>query len=409
MTAIEDPHARRQTVVRTGLAIWLLVGVGIVVALVCAARGPGLYADDWHFVAYRRLEGWAHVVPGWFYRSRPVGGVVMALAFAPFADHPVLLYLLVALANLMVALLLFRTLRLWFPVAHALGVALLWLVLPTRTSLRMWPSTLNLTVAVALGLLAVLAARRRGAVFLALASGWSYSAVCPLGAVIVLARRDVSLARRITVSAGFCASFVWSLRYPVWPLNSPRTDLDLLWPAHFGDGLVPGFGTVSSAFVVVAVIAVAVRWRRGRSGPADSLVPAGLAVVVLGTIPFLRFPQYMVEGMGDRSRVASGIGVAMVLAGAAGLVRRQEVLIGAACLVFLLVVSSQAADYRRTYEDALTWAYRAPAQGVYTERAPRAHDGVWSIGDRWNGTSALRYLTGNPAAVAQPTQTSLDP
>ncbi len=90
--------------------------------------------------------------------------------------------------------------------------------------------------------------------------------------------------------------------------------------AHFGWGIAPS-GPVASVLVLVGVVGAAVAVARAAlpslrqsAGPPEWSVVVGLAVMVLGSLPFAKY-LYAPLGAGDRFNFVSSIGGAMVWAG----------------------------------------------------------------------------------------------
>jgi hypothetical protein len=103
-----------------------------------------------------------------------------------------------------------------------------------------------------------------------------------------------------------------------------RADLALVVPAHVGWGVFPSgiLATVAGTLACAGAALVGVRAARRRHlDEAAALVTAGVAVVVLGTLPFVRY-FYAPLGAGDRVNVVAGVGTALLWTGLAVALRR---------------------------------------------------------------------------------------
>jgi hypothetical protein len=303
-----------------------LVAFALIAALPYALRGPGYVLDDWFALANARFDGWWMAAGAEQWRARPGAGAVYAVVFGAVGRHPaVALAVQVALVGT-AAVLLRRLLVRFVEPSLAMAAAALWLVVPNHGSLLLWTSAANITAALVLllgGLVLVAGGRPALAAFLLALSVLCYEATAPAAAAGTLVvpmlqgrspRRAVAWTAATLVPAG-----AWMLAFfhPAKRGVRETADLLLVPGAHVGEGVFPAgpaaltLGTV--AFVVLTFVAVdAVRGRRW--GPEAGLVGAGVAVIVLGTLPFVRY-FYAPLGAGDRVNVVAGVGTALLWVG----------------------------------------------------------------------------------------------
>ena len=116
-------------------------------------------------------------------------------------------------------------------------------------------------------------------------------------------------------------------------------DLSQVPAAHFGWGVLPS-GPVADVGLLVGVLgalllAGRVLTRRERCGPVEWCVVAGLALIVLGVVPFVRY-FYAPLGAGDRFNVVSALGGALIWAAVVDVAHRHRRPIGLGALAALL-------------------------------------------------------------------------
>jgi hypothetical protein len=333
---VRDGSAPGSTAVRRpGLAesIVAVAALSLLASAVYAVLGTGYVLDDWFTLRNARFEGaWASAGAAQ-QTARPGAAVVYAVVFGWVGQHPLVVLGVQAAIGVATAVVLVHLLRRFFPPGLALVATLLWVLLPNHTSLEVWASATNIALCVLLTVVAtdLLCARDRRLQWVAIpifaAAGLCYEAVLPLAAVAILVvpwvrrgRPDWRLVGGGAVALGAVAVWIVTHWQPAKQVSKSWADLSQMIGGHFGWGIVPN-GPVASLFTLigligigVAVARVAMPSFRTQAGPPEWAVVTGLAVMVLGTIPFARY-LYAPLGAGDRFNFVSSIGGAMVWAG----------------------------------------------------------------------------------------------
>ncbi len=313
----------------------------MVVAGACSLVASGLYAvlgtgyvlDDWFTLRNAHFQGaWASAGTAQ-QTARPGAAVVYAIIFGVIGQHPLVTLAVQAVIGAATAMLLVRLLGRFLPLNLALGATLLWVLLPNHTSLEVWASATNISLCVLLAvaatdmLCATRPAVRWSALVVFAAAGLCYEAILPLAAALILivpwirrGRPDWRLVGGGAVALGGVALWVVTHWQPAKQVSKSWADLSQIFAAHFGWGIVPS-GPVASVLLLVGLIGSALAVARlvmpsvrSQAGPPEWCVAAGLAIMVLGTIPFARY-LYAPLGAGDRFNFVSSIGGAMVWAG----------------------------------------------------------------------------------------------
>lgn len=301
-----------------------------------ALSGPGFFMDDWFALRAARLDGWYLAAGADQWRARPGAGATYALTFGLLHDRPAA-HFAIAVALLLVAsgLLLVVVTRMSGSRTIGLVVSIVWLASPNHTSLEMWPSALNILLALVLLLAGAELATRsdtsyRSDVASSLVLGigvLTYEAVAPAAVVLVVATavwRRAGRRRWVLLTAGvgvqvLCLGWIGLNWHPAkrsvaqW-IAPERVVTGNLADGVFGDWLP---GQVFGTFVLIVLVWVlARRLRKGKWADARSqtLFVAGTAIVVLGAVPFVRY-FYAPIGFGDRVTVVSGVGGACLLVG----------------------------------------------------------------------------------------------
>lgn len=339
----------------------LLAAIGAVVLLPYVVAGPGHFVDDWFALRNAVTDGWWHAAGDGQWRARPGAGLVYALTFGLIGARPWVHVALAAVVLVVSALVLARLLRRFLPPLVATAVAGTWLVVPNHTSLEAWPSAMNIALALLLLLLAVDRLTRDQLTFgrqiassllLALAV-LTYEATAPVGVVAVLllawrCRGDRQDAARLLVVHGVFLTPVAAWMLLNW--NDAKTDIDewidpvQVVNGHISTGVVgehAGAMLLGAAVLVISSIAAYLRLFRSdetTSWPTTSIL-AGWAVIVLGSLPFLRY-FYAPVGLGDRVTVVSGIGGAAVLVGVVGWVGMRAQTAAAVVLAAAVLVGA---------------------------------------------------------------------
>ena len=263
--------------------------------------------DDWFLLRNAELDGWWQAAGRDAALARPGSGVVYALTFG-LLGHSAIAHWLVATALTAVTAVLIRAALERHEVPHATWVAAAWIVLPNHQSLTHWPTGIALLAALALVAAGATVENEWQAAALLAASVLTYEATAPLAvAIVVFGRRRLLPGVPVLAAAG-----VWIAVF-FHPAKSNAidrwADLRQLPNAHLGWGVFPDgpLSTVIAALAIVG-IGVAVVLRRDRT------IVIGLAVIALGTLPFLRY-FYAPLGAGDRVNVVAGVGTALVWVG----------------------------------------------------------------------------------------------
>lgn len=422
----------------------LAVAVVVVgLALPYLFRGPTLLADDWVWIRNAQHAGmWA--AGGARQVGRPGALLLYALTFGLIGAHPTVLYLVQIAAWVVAALALLALLREWLAPRIALLTVLVWIVVPSHASLEHWASTLQAWVALALffvGTRFVLRAARDdrvswlGLVLLAssIACYEAVTAIAIVAAIVpALVWRSERFRRHVLGLAVLALPVAWALSkrtvYPPGTSGGWRLSIRSALRTNFELGLAPqshAAHLVSAVLLSAAVVGAAllVGARRGWRAP-EMMIGAGLAVIVLGVIPF--FSLYTTfYGMYDRTTVVSGVGTALCLVGllrlaveACRVVGRRaapRTLFAAAAVLPVLAIAALAAssvpvrsqwdrNYHRLGARAATVAAtlaRHNHDGSRIEvKAPLVDDGpVKGLGDGWNATAAVQVVSGQRSTV----------
>lgn len=318
------------TVRRRGRSRWAAcLGAALVAIAVIHLRSPsGFVLDDWFALGNATVDG-AWAAPGadqW--AARPGAGLTYVFVFGALRHAGATVVLQLAIAGL-ISWLLFVIASRWMPQAAAGCVALAWLVLPNHTSLTYWPSATNIGLALAFALLGIVMVLREPrprvvSASLAFAVGLlCYEAVAPVvafGVILHLRRhRSVVAATRLALPSVIAAAWMAWFWHPAKSGLSVRADLSLMFPAHFGWGVVPEVaqypvGVVAAAAITWTLVQLAHPRRRATAGQPARLVAAGVGAIVAGTAPFFVY-FYQPLGAGDRANVVASIGTALVWVG----------------------------------------------------------------------------------------------
>lgn len=397
-------------------APWVVAALSLAASAVYAVLGVGFVLDDWFTIRNAHFDGAWAAAGADQNLARPGAALVYALVFGPLGTHPLAVLALQASIGVGTALLLLDLLRRYLPAELALAATLLWVVLPNHTSLEVWASAANiaLSLLLTLGGARLLVADRRGALpaslVLFVAGALCYEAIIPLaGALIVVlpwlerGRPDLRAIGGGVLSLGAVAVWIVVNWHPSKEVAKAVPDLSQVVPAHFGWGIAPA-GLVSDLLAVGALIGIVVclvRLRRPTTrGPAELAVLAGVAVIAVGVLPFVRY-QYAPLGAGDRFSFVSSVGGALVWAGllaVAWQARRELAVVGAVVLVGLAAVVRL--DRAQTWSDAgadavaiqqaVTTEIPAPDGVVVLGPEPIVRDNVAAFLDQSNVVGALQ-------------------
>lgn len=324
-----------------------------------AAAGPGFFIDDWFTLRNAEVLGWWRSAGPDQWAARPGASLVYALTFGLIGRQPLLHFALAAAIVTATAVIIHHVGRRLLPPLPAFCLALLWLLVPNHTSLEMWPSALN--IALALLLLVIGLERlttptgrfRADLVAAALlgASVLTYEATAPVAAVAVAIVAWGRTGRRrweafVPSIAAIGGAGMWMLLH--WHPEKKGLDAWIDVPqviaAHFGQSVTGERVTASLLSTCVLVVSALVAYRGFRSGRdvagdwATRLLLAGWAVILLGALPFVRY-FYAPLGLGDRVTVVSGVGGAMVVVAAAAVLSRWWQIAGVVLAAFVVVVA----------------------------------------------------------------------
>lgn len=303
----------------------ILAALTVVVALPYAVLGVGFVLDDWFALGNAHFDGALGAAGRESFLNRPGQGVVYALTFGLIGEHPLVHYVLQVALSALAAVLLYKLILRFLAQGPALAIAALWVVVPNHGSLTRWASASMILVGLVLLLAACLLATMErpdwwgdlAAAVLMAASVLCYEATAPAAAVAALVLPRLAQGRwrwRATLLgwAGIGGAIGWVLLHFHPSKESVRVTADLsqLFPAHFGWGIAPRpvLSVVVGLLGLAGVVAVIIR---ARARPqVDWLFVSGVALIVLGTLPFVRY-FYAPLGAGDRVNVVAGIGTAL--------------------------------------------------------------------------------------------------
>ena len=333
-----------------------------------------------------------------------------ALVFGGIGAHPLAILGVQVVLVAVAALLLDELLRkLGVDDRSSWCVAALWLVVPNHTSLLHWATATAISVSLVLLLVGGVAlARERDApaAFFLGTSVLTYEATAAMAVALVVAvpllqrrdwRRPVAWGAAVLVPVG-----LWVVTHvpSVKDAGLGRwADLTLVPQAHLGWGVFPD-GWFTTVLGLSALVLLTV-WARSCRHVGMSAPKLGVAVIVLGTLPFVRY-FYEPLGAGDRVNVVAGVGTALLWAGLLAWLWRRWRPVGVAATA-VVVGAMGVAGWQR----AMAWADAAddarevlatlpPAQGedtVTIERTP-VRQNVTAFADRSNVEGAVQLERG---------------
>ncbi|MBV8297149.1 MAG: hypothetical protein JO085_09950, partial [Acidimicrobiia bacterium] len=415
---------------RTALLLALLV---VLLAVPYAVRGPKLLLDDWWVLRNRHFSGVLGTGGHQQAVARPGAWLVFTAAFGIIGRHPAPLYVLQTLLNAVAAALLFFVLRRFVSWGLATAVVVVRALLANHSAMDHWASTLAIVVALVLLLLGALllirACDRDGppwaAIALFAASGLCYEATLPMaGALLVavplLTTRRLRWDALVVGGVAIGATGVWALTHAWRGVPSGYGDPTLEYTIQFGRGIAFSDTTGRLLAAVAAAGIAVVLWRllapsvRGRLAPGDGLVVAGLLTIILGTLPFVKFP-ITVLGINDRANVITSVGGAMVWVGLGDLLwratgRRPAVVAGAALVFACCVLPARFQrdqSYWRAGRDAenlvaaLRRTFPHPDGHIVVGPAARNRHGVVGLVADWDTTAALQLDSGDRSVQAR--------
>jgi hypothetical protein len=341
--------------------------------------------------------------------------VVYAATIGLVGRHPLAALAVQVVLVTAVALLLQSLLARFCGGRLATATSLVWLIVPNHGSLVLWTTATAITTSLVLLLagLILLDDERVVAAAVALAlSVLTYEATAPaavVGLLAVPALRGRSWRRPAIVGAAALAPVaVWMVAHipSVKDEGLHRTaDLGLALPAHIGWGVFPDgpVAVVGGTLASVVLLLVVVDAGRRRAVDVEAAMTfAGVGVIVLGLLPFVRY-FYAPLGAGDRVNVVAGVGTALLWTGlgawlARRLPRPPSVAVTASVVAAMGVASWQGS---MAWADASDDAARIldelpliePGDEVVVER-PSVRRNVTAFADRSNLVSAVQLEAG---------------
>ena len=341
-----------------------IVVASLAVTALYAGFGTGFVLDDWFTLGEGSVVGPFEAAGAGAARDRPGAYVVYLVVFGGLGAHPGAVLAFQGAVALATGLVLFALVRRFVAAELAAATAIVWVLLPSHTSLEVWASASNIAVALLALLVGLLVLVDAGS-----DRGWAlggavlavgvlcYEAVLPaavVGAVALPWLRDGAPRWRAAAFGvgGPALATLWILAH--WHDDKQAgglTDLSQVVGGNLGWGIAPD-GVLADVLALVALVGIAVavgrlaleRTRR-RAGPGEAMVLVGVVVAVLGAVPFA-FYFYAPLGAGDRFNVVSAVGAALIWTGIGAMawrVRRELALAGAA----LLVVGAGPARWER--------------------------------------------------------------
>ena len=209
------------------------------------------------------------------------------------------------------------------------------------------------------------------------------------------------------MSLGGVAAWIVTHWHPAKVVEPEWADLTQAVGAHLGWGIAPR-GPVAGVLMVVglagittATAGVALPSLRSSAGPPEWVVLAGMGIIVLGTVPFARYP-YAPLGAGDRYNFVSSVGGALVWTGV--LMRlwpRRQV---AMALAVVLVAAAGTARLQRSVlwhraghdaeaiRTAVVLAFPPPAGRVVLGPRPIQQENIAAYLDQSNVLGSLQLV-----------------
>lgn len=352
------------------IPVALLFGVAALRWLPYLLWGPQFLMDDWLLARNAQQLGAWHTASG--LPTRPGSHLVYAATFG-LTQSPRLLLALLGATNVAIAFCLWRIAGRWVASAVAIMLAVGWLILPVHTATDYWLSTLPTTIALLLLLVGALLTAHAYATgrsaflggMLIVSSVAIYElmlglAIAAVFAIPILERRSLRRVQAAAVITGIAGAAGWIATHAVYGIQR-GLDFEGVWRLNFQLGPV----TRWSALVLLAstsslVVLLAVAYSRERSRRAwmpGRLALAGVAMMVLGLLPALRFP-WAVDGLGDRINVVAAIGTAVVwtaLIHALPTSKGRKVAALSIALLALASGTSRVMDYREAGRAGKVW------------------------------------------------------
>ena len=335
-------------------AIAALAGLVLLRAAVYVHFGVQLVNDDWGFV-YRAVR--RHGLGNYHARTRPAAWLVESAIYNGVGPHPLVLFVIVTLLNLVAAWLLYVVTARFVRSRTAFFVAALWVLVANHNTLTVWTATAPTLFALVLVLAGVLWLTNGRWVVAAVCLGVSVLAyeltipACLAAAFIVPSSRPLQWKQRLGTAVPTVAATLWVVTHPTYESQRiPTPDISQFWRAHFSDGLLATSSPpdhlvyLLADIVIVGLVCCLVAWVAGQRGREEGpwLALCGAFVVLLGSAGFLRVglgPRSV--GYFDRLLALSSIGSVMILVGIAQLVwRRSHLFAGVSAVLLCLVLAA---------------------------------------------------------------------
>ena len=353
-----------------------VAGITVLSALPYLA-GLGFYGDDWSLLARFAGDrsGWFEEATRDVFVARPVQGLYFAGLYELFGLRPLGHHIVNTLVLSVCAALFYLLLvRLRFGRALAFAAAILFIMLPQLSTVRVWFAAFQIPLSLALMLISIHCqlsfARRRsrawlaGAIVAAVLSIAAYEIFAPIlagfaaGLLFLSSRRAPRAQRKrsLVSAAAVLGIVVLAAAYKL--MFSGRTG-DVVDPHRYVAGLIQFFrvdydwrvdsslnlfattsahfwapvrgywtgaqglfsGNAGAQVTIIAIFVAAVAWWRLNSADQPAGTPAprrllalGIAAFVLGNVTFLIVPAvaFTSTGIGNRVHVAAALGVAAI-------------------------------------------------------------------------------------------------
>jgi hypothetical protein len=371
--------------------LWALGGLSILSSIPYAVLGPNLLLDDWFTLAFKLRDGFLWTGGHQQLRARPGAWLVLLLEYGVIGAHPLVIYLLQSALVAGCGVVLFLAARRFVDRPVAAAVAGAWTLMANHSTLHRWGSAMPALVSLLLLLVGIVLLTRAsdggrrpiGAVAVLVASALTYEVSLPAAAVAVVAipwarrrRVDVRTSAWSLAAMGLTGAWMFANSQHRGSFTG-RFDFGAMVPAHFGEGLVEppvvgaGLAMVGLFGTALALARPASPSLRGLPAGATRLVAVGLAVIVIGTVAFARYPIAPL-GLGDRANAVAGVGTALVWVGIGMLLSNHRAVLVVASVVFGLVLLTghlqRDVDYARAGDDTVAVvralrAFPAPPRG----------------------------------------------
>lgn len=296
------------------------------------ATGVDWIREDWESLYFAAQGSWQTAWPD-SYLVRPPKVLLYELTYRTFGNHPVIAVVYLNLCLLVSALLVFRLLRLYLPLAINTAILLFWIFVPTHISLLRWPSVVHANTALVLAAAALLCVVHKKRLWYVVFSALAILTYEAVAVVLVVAplwiQRDSFRCRtpRALLLLGATALVpVLTFIYVTLTAAQTRTmapfDYRFLAQSTFAFGIderwVWIFVALPVALLTVFFLARLLQTSHKRT-IYDRCIVAGTLVAILGALPFaLNGVESVFTGLGDRATLVSGFGSSALWVGLIG-------------------------------------------------------------------------------------------